>query len=87
MAIGVMQAARKLGVRVPEDVSVAGFDDALAACFTVPNLTTVRQPLREMGRVAAEILYRLIDGQPVDATRIELSTKLVVRESTAPPCR
>lgn len=85
MAIGAMQAARKLGVRVPEDVSIAGFDDALAACFTVPNLTTIRQPLREMGRVAAEILYRLIDGQPVDATRIELSTKLVVRESTGPP--
>jgi LacI family transcriptional regulator len=84
MAVGVLQAARELGVRVPEDVSVAGFDDAEAASITVPQLTTVRQPLREMGRVGAEILYRLIDGQPVDVTRIELSTRLVVRESTGP---
>jgi LacI family transcriptional regulator len=85
MAVGALQAARELGFRVPEDVSVAGFDDALAASITMPRLTTVRQPLREMGRVGAEILYRLIEGRPVDVMRVELSTKLVVRESTAPP--
>ncbi len=84
MAIGALQAARELGIRVPEDVSIAGFDDAQAASITVPRLTTVAQPLRELGRVGAENLYRLIEGQPLGAMRLELSTKLVVRESTGP---
>ncbi|HZT97204.1 MAG TPA: substrate-binding domain-containing protein, partial [Chloroflexota bacterium] len=65
-------------------LSIAGFDDAQIASITSPRLTTVRQPLREMGRVGADLLYRLIDGQSLDATRIQLSTKLVVRESTGP---
>jgi len=85
MAIGALQAARELGIQVPRDLSVAGVDDALAASITMPRLTTVRQPLREMGRVGVDMLYRLIDGRAVDAMRIELSTRLVVRESTAPP--
>jgi LacI family transcriptional regulator len=50
-----------------------------------PPLTTVRQPLEEMGRVAASLLLRLLDGQPLEATRLELATRLVVRESTAVP--
>lgn len=85
MALGALQAAREMGRRVPEDVSIAGFDDAFAASITIPQLTTIKQPLREMGRVAAEILYRLIDGLPVEATRLELSTRLMVRSSTGPP--
>jgi LacI family transcriptional regulator len=85
MAIGVLRAARERAVQVPRDLSVVGFDDVEPALIASPTLTTVRQPLQEMGRVGATLLYRLLDGQPLDATRVELSTRLVVRESTAPP--
>jgi LacI family transcriptional regulator len=85
MAVGALQAARELGLRVPEDLSIAGFDDVQLASVVTPPLTTVRQPLREMGRVAVSLLQRLIDRRRLDATRLELSTSLVVRESTAPP--
>jgi LacI family transcriptional regulator len=85
MAVGVLQAARARGVRVPEDVSVVGFDDSEQASIVTPPLTSVRQPLEEMGRMAAGLLSRLVDGQRVEALGVELGTKLVVRESTAPP--
>jgi LacI family transcriptional regulator len=85
MAVGVLSATRSLGLVVPRDLSIAGYDDGLAAIISAPQLTTVKQPLREMGRVSVDILYRLIEKQPVEATRIELSTKLVVRDSTGPP--
>jgi LacI family transcriptional regulator len=87
MAVGAMQAARERGLRVPEDVSIVGFDDSERAALVQPELTTVRQPLGEMGRIAVSLLLRLIEGQRVDALRIELATKLVVRASTAPPKR
>jgi LacI family transcriptional regulator len=85
MAVGVLQAARQRGLQVPDDVSVVGFDDAESASIVTPALTTVRQPLAELGRIAVSLLMRLIDGQRVEALRIELATRLVVRESTAPP--
>jgi LacI family transcriptional regulator len=85
MAMGAMQAARERGLRLPEDLSVVGFDDFEMARVVTPKLTTVRQPLEELGRTAVSLLMRLIDGQRVEALRVELSTKLVVRESTAPP--
>jgi LacI family transcriptional regulator len=85
MAVGVLRAARELGLTVPGDLSVVGFDDAESASIVTPALTTVRQPLQEMGRVAVSVLYRLIKGQALDVTRIELSTRLVVRDSTGPP--
>jgi LacI family transcriptional regulator len=84
LAIGAMQAAAERGIRVPEDVSVVGFDDTEQAQIATPALTTVRQPLAEMGRMAVSLLSRLLDGQRVDALRVELSTKLVVRGSTGP---
>ena len=84
MAVGALRAARELGLDVPGRLSVVGFDDVENASLVTPALTTVRQPLQEMGRVATGILYRLIDDQPLDVTRIELSTRLVVRASTAP---
>jgi len=84
MAVGALRAARELGLEVPGRLSVVGFDDVENASLVTPALTTVRQPLQEMGRVATGILYRLIDDQPLDVTRIELSTRLVVRASTAP---
>lgn len=85
MAIGALRAAHRRGLSVPNDLSVVGVDDTEIASAHTPALTTVRQPLAEMGRVAVGLLRRLIDGQPVDAARIELSTRLIVRESTAPP--
>ena len=85
MAVGVLHAARERGLQVPADLSVVGFDDVEMAAIVTPALTTVSQPLQEMGRLAVTVLYRQINGQPLDANRVELSTKLVVRDSTAPP--
>jgi LacI family transcriptional regulator len=84
VAVGVIKAARSRGLRIPEDLSVVGFDDSEQAEIVTPALTTVRQPLAEMGRMAVSLLLRLLENQRVDALRIELATKLVVRESTAP---
>ncbi|HEX6508033.1 MAG TPA: LacI family DNA-binding transcriptional regulator [Chloroflexota bacterium] len=85
MAVGVLAAARARGLEVPDDLSVVGFDDIEMASITTPPLTTVQQPLQGLGRVGANVLWRLLEGQELDATRIELSTRLIVRESTAPP--
>ncbi len=82
-ALGVYEAARQRGLRIPQDLSVVGFDDLPAARWVSPPLTTVRQPLADMGRVAAEMLGALIDGMPPRSQRVELSTQLVVRDSTA----
>lgn len=87
VAIGALNAARKRGLAVPDDLSVVGFDDTFQAQIVTPMLTTVRQPLAEMGRTGVSLLTRIIEGQRVDALRMELSTTLVVRESTAPPRR
>jgi len=87
IAVGVLQAAGALGLRVPRDLSVTGFDDIDLAGATDPMLTTVRQPLTEMGRMAVSLLIRLLDGHDVDAMTVELATELVVRDSTAPPSR
>ena len=78
------EAARQRGLRIPQDLSVVGFDDLPAARWVSPPLTTVRQPLADMGRVAAEMLGSLIDGVPLRSQRVELATELIVRESTAP---
>lgn len=85
MAMGVMDAVRMRGLRVPEDVSVLGFDDIPQASLVRPALTTVQQPLENMGRVAAQMLLDLIDQPDRKVGRIELSTKLVIRESCQPP--
>jgi len=84
-AFGLYEAARQRGLRIPEDLSVVGFDDLPVARWVSPPLTTVRQPLAEMGRAAAQMLGSLIAGTPLRSGRVELSTELIVRESTAPP--
>jgi LacI family transcriptional regulator, xylobiose transport system transcriptional regulator len=84
-AIGVYEAARRAGVEIPHRLSVVGFDDIEYANFCGPPLTTVRQPLAEMGATAAELALALGAGRRPAHTRIELATTLVVRESTAPP--
>ncbi|MER3469524.1 MAG: DNA-binding transcriptional regulator CytR, partial [Thermoflexus sp.] len=62
-AIGALKAARAAGLRVPEDLSVVGFDDILFAAYTEPPLTTVAQPKYEMGRTAMGLLLRLLEGE------------------------
>ena len=85
VAIGVLRAAEARGLTVPDDLSVVGFDDSEQSGLVTPALTTVRQPLAEMGRMAVSLLMRLLDHQRVEAMNIELATRLVVRESTAAP--
>ena len=82
-ALGVMEAARARGLRVPEDLSVIGFDDTQVARLASPQLTTVRQPLREMGAVALRTALQLAAGEKVDSHHVELATRLIVRDSTA----
>jgi LacI family transcriptional regulator len=85
IAIGALQAARARGLRVPEDLSIVGFDDVEHATIVTPALTTVRQPLAEMGRTAVSLLNRLLERQRFETLHVELATRLVVRDSTAPP--
>ncbi|TMR97474.1 LacI family DNA-binding transcriptional regulator [Nonomuraea basaltis] len=82
-ALGVMEAARARGLRIPEDLSIVGFDDTQIARMASPPLTTVRQPLREMGGVALRTALRLAAGEKIDSHHVELATELVVRGSTA----
>jgi len=88
MAIGVMKAARDAGLRVPEDLSIVGFDDLPMASRVWPNLTTIRLPIRDMGRMAAEKLTARSRGlDPATLVQPEVDPSLVVRDSTAPPRR
>src|SRR3981081_761197 len=80
-ATGVYQALYERNIRVPDAMSVVGFDDVMYTAQMSPPLTTVHQPLVEMGRMAANILLRLISGFSLDSNHVELSTSLVVRES------
>ena len=85
IAIGAIQAARERGLEVPGDLSVVGFDDVEHATIVTPALTTVRQPLAEMGRTGVSLLMRLLERHRVETLHVELATRLVVRDSTAPP--
>ena len=84
VALGAIEAARTLGLRVPEDLSVVGFDDHQMARVSSPRLTTVRQPLRQMGAVALRSAAQLGVGAKLDYSHVELATELVIRDSTAP---
>jgi LacI family transcriptional regulator len=83
MALGVYEAVRQRGLRVPDDLSVVGFDDLPEVRWCSPPLTTVRQPLVEMGALAARTVLRMVAGEEVESPRVELTTELVVRHSTA----
>jgi LacI family transcriptional regulator len=82
-AIGAIRAMQEQGLRVPQDVSVMGFDDIPGAAFHTPSLTTVRQPLNRMGEVAAQSLLERIEGKKEYPFEIAIEPELVVRESTA----
>jgi DNA-binding LacI/PurR family transcriptional regulator len=84
MAFGVVRAAAERGLRVPEDLSVVGFDDISQAALLTPALTTVRQPGYALGVAAARLLFALLDGEQPEASG-PIPTELVLRGSTAPP--
>jgi DNA-binding LacI/PurR family transcriptional regulator len=82
-AIGAIRAFQEKGLRVPEDISVVGFDDIQGAAFHYPSLTTVRQPLRRMGEIAARILVDRLEGSKAHLREIAVEPELIIRESTA----
>jgi len=84
-AIGSMRAFREHGLRVPQDISVLGFDDISASAYTTPSLTTIRQPLREMGQVAAQTLVERIENKEDYPDEIAIEPVLIVRESCCAP--
>jgi DNA-binding LacI/PurR family transcriptional regulator len=84
-AAGVYQVLYERGIRVPDQMSVIGFDDVMYTAQMSPPLTTIRQPLVEMGKMAVNMLLRLIAGEKLEANHVELSTALVERKSCAPP--
>ncbi|MFK7801174.1 MAG: LacI family DNA-binding transcriptional regulator [Anaerolineae bacterium] len=84
MALGVYEAAESLGISIPEELSVVGFDDIPEAKYVRPQLTTVRQPQREIGRTATRLLVDLIEKPDRKMETITLETELIVRKSTGP---
>ncbi|HUN89817.1 MAG TPA: LacI family DNA-binding transcriptional regulator [Terriglobales bacterium] len=83
-SIGAIRAIRESGLRVPEDISVVGFDDIREAAYHLPSLTTVRQPLRRMGAIAAQTIMNRIEGSEDSPAKIAIEPELVVRESSGP---
>jgi LacI family transcriptional regulator len=83
-AIATVETAHTLGLRVPDDLSVVGFDNVPESALTSPPLTTVHQPIREMGQSAIDMLIRLIRGDDSEPVHLTLTTSLVVRRSTGP---
>ena len=84
LAIGALQGAKKMGLRVPDDVSITGFDDIELASIVSPELTTVHVPHREMGNRAAHMLIDMVNGTPPEKS-VELDTSLCLRQSLGPP--
>ena len=84
-AIGAIRAIRDHGLRVPEDISVVGFDDIQSAAFHNPSLTTIRQPLHEMGTIAARVVLQRVRGENSVPHMLPVLPELVIRESTCPP--
>ncbi len=84
LAVGVLAAAHALGVRVPDDLSVTGFDDTSQAAWTTPPLTTVHQHLDGMGRMAVQTLLTMAAGSWPASRHVELATSLTIRSSTGP---
>jgi LacI family transcriptional regulator len=81
-ALGVMDAAHELGLRIPEDLSLVGFDNVPESALTTPPLTTINQPIQQMGSAAVDLLVHLMDGSGDRDTHVRLPTELVERGST-----
>lgn len=80
-AFGAMEAIQERGLRIPDDISIVGFDDVPQAVMTHPKLTTVRQPLAQMGRIAARMLLELIENPELSPSSVTLATELIIRDS------
>ena len=87
VALGAMAALRKYGRRTPEDVAVVGYDDIPMAAYAAPPLTTIRSPALDHGRLAGEMLIRLIRGEPIEQVQIHLELDLIIRESCGAKAR
>ena len=85
MAMGAIAAATECGLRIPSDLSIVGFDNSTLASYTTPPLTTVAQPIAEIGRLAAEMVIQRSQNPNMARQRRILSTELIVRRSTCPP--
>jgi LacI family transcriptional regulator len=81
MAVGALRAIAARRLRVPDDIAVVGFDDITLALYTQPQLTTVMQPLREMGKLAIELLVARVNGDNRKPKKHRLKTKLIIRGS------
>src|SRR6185437_8088546 len=86
-AIGSIRALQDANLRVPTDISVVGFDDISAAAYTLPRLTTINQPLAEIGRIATQSLLNRIHKTATPTDEITVEPELMVRESTGPVSR
>ncbi|ACE84104.1 LacI family DNA-binding transcriptional regulator [Cellvibrio japonicus] len=84
MAIGAMQTLKNQGIRIPEDMSVTGFDDIAYAKYSDPSLTTISQPAEEMGKMAMDMLLKVIEGEPLSQRECVLPTEFIIRKSTGP---
>lgn len=85
MAIGLIRGLKNAGIKIPQDISVAGFDDMDVAKYCDPPLTTIAQPAEEIGKSAMEVLCDMLDGHPKVIRTTVLNTELIVRESTGVP--
>ncbi|MDO9086966.1 MAG: LacI family DNA-binding transcriptional regulator [Anaerolineaceae bacterium] len=85
MAMAAMDAVRERGMRIPDDISIIGYDDIPQASMIRPALTTIRQPLEQMGRIAAQMLFEILRNPDHKHNRVELPTELMVRDSIAKP--
>ncbi|MDX1617644.1 MAG: LacI family DNA-binding transcriptional regulator [Balneolaceae bacterium] len=85
MTLGALEAINEMGLRIPEDISIIGFDDMPWASATSPPLTVVRQPGYEMGRRAAELFFQRIADPDREPVQVMMETNLIIRQSTAPP--
>jgi DNA-binding LacI/PurR family transcriptional regulator len=85
LALGAMKALKEFGYRIPEDISVMGFNNEIICAFSDPTLTTVKQPKKLMGETAANLLLDIIEGKKIISKRIILDTTVIKRDSTAPP--
>lgn len=85
MALGAIQTLKARGLRVPEDISITGFDDINYSKYWDPALTTMAQPAEEIGKLAMDLLLRIIEGEDLSSTELVLPTEFVIRQSTCPP--
>jgi LacI family repressor for deo operon, udp, cdd, tsx, nupC, and nupG len=84
MAIGAMQTLKNQGFKIPDDISVTGFDDIAYAKYSDPSLTTISQPAEEMGKMAMDMLLKVIEGEPLSQRECVLPTEFIIRKSTGP---